>query len=257
VGRLEGKTAVVTGASTGLGRAIAQLYAQEGARVVVSDIRPAEGTETVEAIRADGGEAIFVETDVASSSSVDELVATAERTFGAVHVMTANAGILGRAAGKSLVDVTDDEAAQIMAVNFLGVLHAFRAAIPAIRRAGGGAMTATTSVAAHRGYATLPIYCASKGAVAALVRAVAADVAPAIRVNAVSAGSMATEIGAHAAEDEGVTEVTSYAPKKAGDFSRRADPLEVAYAHLFLASDEASFVNGQTLLADNGKTILP
>jgi NAD(P)-dependent dehydrogenase (short-subunit alcohol dehydrogenase family) len=144
-----------------------------------------------------------------------------------------------------------------MNVNFLGVANAFRYAIPAIRRAGGGSMTATTSVAAHRGYPTLPIYCASKGAVVSLVRAVAADVAPEIRVNAVSAGSMATMIHHRAQEDGGAIDIASFAPAKPAAFARRADPLEVARVHLFLASDDASFVNGQTLLADGGKTILP
>jgi NAD(P)-dependent dehydrogenase (short-subunit alcohol dehydrogenase family) len=257
MGKLDGKVAVVTGAATGLGRQIALLYAREGARVAVADVRGEEGERTVADIAAAGGDARFFQTDVASSASVRAAVGGAEEAFGAIHVMTANAGILGRGAGKSLVDLSDDEVAQVMDVNFYGVLYAFRAAIPAIRRAGGGAMTATTSIAAHRALANLPIYCASKGAIVALMRAVAADVAPDIRVNTVSAGTMATEISVHNAQERGVAEPRTYGRPTEDAFSRIADPVEVARVHLFLASDDASYVNGQALVADGGKTILP
>jgi NAD(P)-dependent dehydrogenase (short-subunit alcohol dehydrogenase family) len=256
MGKLAGKSAIVTGAATGIGRAIATLYAREGARVGVADVRRTQGEQTVAAIRGEGGDALFVECDVTSAESLQTAVDTAEHAFGGVHVMTANAGILGRGAGKPLAELTDDEIAQVMDVNFLGVVNAFRAAIPAIERAGGGAMTATASIAAHRGVATLPIYCASKGAVVSLVRAVAADLAPRIRVNAVSPGSTATEISAHNAEERGTTEIRTYGRPTADAFARVADPSEVAHAHLFLVSDDASFVNGQTLIADGGKTIL-
>jgi NAD(P)-dependent dehydrogenase (short-subunit alcohol dehydrogenase family) len=255
--KLDGKVAIVTGGATGLGAAIAKLYAGAGARVAILDIRPDEAERTVAEIVSAGGEAMFAQTDVASSAQVQASVEAAERAYGAVHVMTANAGILGRCAGKPVVDLTDEDVAQVMNVNFLGVLNAFRSAIPAIRRAGGGAMTATASIAAHRGYATLPVYCASKGAIVALVRAVAADVAPEIRVNAVSAGSMATEIAVHNAEERETTEITDHGPPTIPAFARVADPAEVARVHLFLASDDASFVNGQAVVADSGKTMLP
>jgi NAD(P)-dependent dehydrogenase (short-subunit alcohol dehydrogenase family) len=265
MGRLTGKVAIVTGAATGLGRAIAQVYAEEGAKVVVSDIRADEAEATARSIREDGGEAIAVRTDVSRSADVQELVATAERELGALHIMTANAGILGRGSGKSLVDMSDEEFAEIMDVNCGGVVLCFKHSIPAIRRAGGGAMTATASLAAHRGYADLPAYCTSKAAVTGLVRSLAADLAPEIRVNAVAAGSMQTELGVHTAELKGIdpAELVTRRRGQAGAgarddaFARVAHPREVALAHLFLASDEASFITGQSLLVDNGRSILP
>jgi NAD(P)-dependent dehydrogenase (short-subunit alcohol dehydrogenase family) len=256
VNRLEGKAAVVTGASTGLGRELAKLYAEEGARVVLCDIRRAEGERTLAEIRDAGGEALFVEADVSRSEDMRGVVAAAEESFGALHVMTANAGILGRGTGKSLVDVTEEEIAEIMDVNWLGVCLAFKHAIPAIRRAGGGAMTATASVAAHRGRPELPIYSASKGAVVALVCSLALDLAPEIRVNAVSIGSMRTEIRAHAAEAQGIAvdELTTGTARGTG-FLGVADPRQVAYTHLHLVCGESAFITGQVIVADGGKSI--
>jgi NAD(P)-dependent dehydrogenase (short-subunit alcohol dehydrogenase family) len=253
--RLAGKVAIVTGASTGLGRATATLYAEEGAQVVVADIRPTEGEETAESIRAAGGDAIFVQANVADEEDVKALVDRAESHYGKLDIMTANAGILGRGAMKSLEEITTEEFKEIMDVNFYGVYHSFKYAIPAIRRAGGGAMSATSSLAAHRGYAKLPAYCASKGAVVALMQSLAADLAPEIRVNAVSAGQMVTEIGVHMAEDKGI-ELASQ-PRTAEQPFGRAQPREMAMAHLFLVSDEASSVNGQALIVDGGRSILP
>lgn len=254
--RLDGKVAAVTGASTGLGRELAKLYAEEGARIVLCDIRRSEGLQTLAEIRDAGGEAVFVEADVSRSNDMLSVVAAAEDAFGALHIMTANAGILGRGTGKSLVDVTEDEIAEIMDVNWLGVCLAFKHAIPAIRRAGGGAMTATASVAAHRGRPDLPIYSASKGAVVALVRSLALDLAPAIRVNAVSIGSMQTEIRTHAAEAQGIAvdELGTGTARGAG-FLGVADPRQVAYTHLHLVCDESSFTTGQIVIADGGKSI--
>ena len=251
-GRLEGKVAIVTGAGTGLGREVARLYAREGASVVVADIREADGEATARSIRDEGGAALHLRADVSSSDDVRALVSAAEEEFGALHVMTANAGILGRGATKVIEDLADDEIADVFDVNLMGVVHCFRHAIPAIRRAGGGAMTATSSISAQRGSPALPIYCASKGGVEALVRAVAVGLWPTIRVNAVAAGSMATQILDHWLEDNASAAANARA---LGGTAVVTTPEEVARVHLFLASDDAAFVTGQALLADGGRAV--
>jgi NAD(P)-dependent dehydrogenase (short-subunit alcohol dehydrogenase family) len=256
VGRLSGKVAIVTGGGTGIGRATACLYAEEGAKVVIGDVRPDDGESTVAAITEAGGEARFVETDVSKAAAVEALVAAAESEFGALHVMTANAGILGRGHNKSLVDLGEDEIDQIMSVNFMGVVFSFKYAIPAIRRSGGGAMTATASISGHRGYPKFPAYCASKAAVLGLVRSVAADVMPEIRVNAVSPGTVATMIAAHTEEEMGRQFVPPARSVSEEPYARRSDPRELAHAHLWLVSDDASSVSGQALVVDNGRTIV-
>lgn len=257
MGRLSGKVAIVTGGGTGIGAETARLYAEEGARVVIGDIRPEDGEATVKAITDAGGEAIFVATDVSKAADVEALVAAAESEFGGLHVMTANAGILGRGHNKTLVDLSEEEIDQIMGVNFMGVVFSFKYAIPAIRRSGGGAMTATASLSGHRGYPKFPIYCASKGAVVALVRSVAADVMPEIRVNAVSPGTVATMIATHTEEDMGRAFVPPARSVSEEPYARRSDPRELAHAHLWLVSDDASSVNGQALIVDNGRSIIP
>ena len=249
--RLAGRVAIVTGAGTGLGRETAKLYAEEGARVVVSDVRDAEGAATVEAIRAGGGEALFVRADVAAGVEVERLVAVAEEHYGALHVMTANAGILGRGAMKPLAAMTDDEMGEVIGVNLLGVMHSFKYAIPAILRSGGGAMTATSSIGAQRGIPLLPAYCASKGGVEALVRSLAAGLQSRIRVNAVTAGSMTTQILEHALEAQGADPA---AVPKLELTSAIAHPRAVAEVHLFLVSEAAAFITGQSVVADGGRS---
>ena len=262
MGRLDGKVAVVTGASTGLGRSTAMLYAQEGAKVVVADVRRDEANEVVEQIRGDGGQAIFVPVDVSSATEVQQMIATTQREFGAIHIMTANAGIQGRGSGKRLEELTTPEIEEIMAVNFYGVVHCLQHAVPAIRAAGGGAISVTTSVAAHYGYPVTPVYAASKHAVVGLVKSLSADVGPLIRVNAVSAGRMITQIETHTLEAKGIDPSEDgphreYMTLGTEENQYTVNPRQVAYMHLFLVSDEASFVNGQAIIVDGGRTAVP
>jgi len=253
---LDGKVAIVTGGATGLGRTIVQRYADFGAKVVIADLRPEEGERAVAEIVAGGGEALFVMTDVTSSEDVLRAVAAAEERFGGLHIMTANAGVMGRSYRKSIVDVPEEDLQFVMDVNFLGVWNSFKHAIPAIRRSGGdGAMTATASTAATQGMGGLPAYSASKAAVIGLVRSVAADVGPAIRVNAVTAGAMDTTLPAHTAELMGLDASTLRASSPAA--SEVVDPDYVARVHLFLVSDLSVHVNGQAILADAGRSNLP
>jgi NAD(P)-dependent dehydrogenase (short-subunit alcohol dehydrogenase family) len=256
--RLAGKVAIVTGGGTGIGRAVAQVYAEEGARVVVGDIRAEDGERTVAGIGDAGGEAIFVPCDVTNEEDVRSLVAAAEGAYGRLDVMTANAGILGRGGWKSIEELSKEEFDETVGVNLGGVFLSFKYAIPAIRRAGGGAMTATASLAAHRGQKAVSAYCASKGGVVALVRSIAYELAPTIRVNAVSPGTVATELLEHTAEAKGTTPEALLAAVRPPDVEAPpvvfADPREIALAHLFLVSDESSFVNGQAIVADGGKS---
>jgi NAD(P)-dependent dehydrogenase (short-subunit alcohol dehydrogenase family) len=250
---LDGKVAIVTGAGTGLGRETAIVYAQAGARVVVADVREPDGRQTVDTIRSAGGDALFVKTDVSDSSAVQALIGSTERKYGALHIMTANAGILGTATGKPVADLTEDEFWRVISVNFGGVFLAFKHAIPAITRAGGGAMTATGSLAGHRAMRTLSAYSCSKGAVAALVRTLALELHPAIRVNEVAPGGMPTEMIVHQAQDRN-EEPAAVSARPAG--ATLVQARDVAHVHLFLVSDAAASVNGQTVFADGGRSIV-
>jgi NAD(P)-dependent dehydrogenase (short-subunit alcohol dehydrogenase family) len=254
MGRLDGKVAIVTGGATGLGRGCAQLFAEEGAKIAIGDLRVEEAERTAQGIRDAGGEAIFVPTNVASSEDAQNLVRTAEDHFGAVHILTACAGILGRGAWKPLEEIPEDEFGLIMDVNFGGVWLAWKYAIPAIRRAGGGAMTATASLAANRGYAGLSAYSASKGAIVALGRSLAVELYPEIRVNVVACGGgEGAQLDAPVGKLEGTQ--AERAPAVARPPFRGNTSREGAHAHLFLVSEESSFVNGQLLVADAGMTV--
>ena len=246
-GRLEGRTALITGAGSGIGRAAARLFAAEGAKVVVADLDGRAGAESVAAIADAGGDAHFVALDVSQAASVEAAVADAERRYGALHVLFNNAGIFpGDDAGP--VETSEDVWQQVIDVNLKGVFLGCKYGIPALLRAGGGAIVNTASFVAVMGAATAQIaYTASKGGVLAMTREIAVMYAKQrIRANALCPGPVDTPLLQQLLADPAArARRMVHVP-----MGRLARADEVARAALFLASDDASYVNGTAFLVD-------
>jgi glucose 1-dehydrogenase len=253
-GRLAGRAAIVTGASSGLGRAIAIRLAAEGAAVVVSDVRaePKEGGETTEAvIAASGGSAVRVAADVARAEDVDALVSAAVERFGRLDVMVNNAGIAGRAS-KSLLETTDADWDEIMAVNLRGVFLCCRRAIGEMieQEPLGEVRGRVINISSQHGMIGPPghvAYATSKGGVINLTHQLAVDYGRrGILVNAVAPGKIVTGPASLANPDN-----VAYSHART-PFSRLGRPEDVAGAVAFLASDDALYVSGTNLLVDGG-----
>jgi NAD(P)-dependent dehydrogenase (short-subunit alcohol dehydrogenase family) len=252
------KVALVTGAASGLGAETAKLLAREGARVVLVDVQHDAGERVVAEITSGHGDAIYFPADVRSSADLDAAVAAAEESYGALHIVVANAGILGRGSFRRTETIADDDWQLLLDVNLSGVFRTFRAAIPALRRAGGGAMSATSSVAGKYGVLYATAYSATKGGINAMVRSLAVELAPdRIRVNAVCAGSMPTDL--HSSLDRPDNDLGVERPSKQWKermIDRTRDRLgEAARAHLFLCSELSAYVTGEAITVDGGFSI--
>jgi len=247
--RLQGKVALISGGARGMGAEEARLFAKEGARMVLGDVLEAEG-KTVEAeIRAAGGEATFVRLDVTSEADWANAVATAERLYRRLDVLVNNAGIGG---GNRIEDTTAAEWDRMMEVNAKGVFLGTKAAIAAMRRAGGGSIVNISSQLGLVGTDnSSPQYQASKGAVRLLTKATAIQYAKeGIRANSVHPGPIVTAMTERRRSDpEQHRLMVSRIP-----LGRYGQPLEVALGVLYLASDESSFVTGSELVIDGGWT---
>lgn len=248
--RLAGKVALITGAGGGIGRQGAEIFAREGARIVVAERDFAAGTQTVESILRAGGRAILVQTDVTVEESVEAAVASAVQTFGKLDVIYNNAG------GSSLADgpVTEcptEEFWRAIKLDLFGTWLVCRHGIPALIEAGGGSVINASSVVAHLGWPGKDAYTAAKGGVAALTRSMAVEFAAhKVRVNAISPCiTLTPRVREQLAELE-----TS---RKLADqhLLGLADPIDVAMAALFLASDESARTTGHILQVDSGLTI--
>jgi NAD(P)-dependent dehydrogenase (short-subunit alcohol dehydrogenase family) len=250
-GRLDGKVALITGAGSGMGRAAAELFAGEGARVVVTDVVDDAGEATVDAVRAAGGEAIYVRADVASWDDCTAMVRRAVETFGALHVLYNNAGVFPADDGGAL-ETPEETWERVMAVNLKGVWLGCKAGIPALLDAGGGAIVNVASFVALMGAATAQIaYTSSKGGVLAMTREIAVEYARrGIRANALCPGPIETPLLAELMSDPArrARRMVHIPMGRLG----RAD--ELARAALFLASDDASFMTGAALVVDGGIT---
>jgi NAD(P)-dependent dehydrogenase (short-subunit alcohol dehydrogenase family) len=250
MGALEEKRALITGAASGIGRATALLFAREGAAVAIADIDREGGESVVETIAGQGGSAVFIPCDVSVAEDCNRAVERTVQEFGRLDILFNNAGIIRRA---TVPDTTEEEWDRAMAVNSKSVFLMCRYAIPVMARAGGGVIINTASGWGLVGGRRAASYCASKGAVVQLTRAMALDHGEQnIRVNCICPGDTDTPMLQEEARQLELPPVEFVAGAADRPLKRVGSPEDIARAVLYLASDASSFVTGTTLVVDGG-----
>ena len=248
--KLQGKVAIVTGAASGIGRACAIAFAREGASVVVADRNASAGEEIAASIRAEGLSAVSIQVDVANEASVEAMIAATIRYYERIDILFNNAGVV---MVKPLELMTEEEWDRVMAINLKGAFFAIKHAVPHIRKAGGGAILNTGSIASFTGQLSTPVYSASKGAIALLTKSLALDYGrDHIRVNCICPGITDTPM---------LREHMGYG--EAGETAIRArlarvpsgeilTPEDIARAALYLVSDDSLGITGILHVVDGG-----
>lgn len=262
--RLSGKVAIVTGGASGMGSATSKLFAAEGAKVVVADINESLGTRVVDEIRAEGGEASFMSLDVTSEEQWKQVIARTLELYGKLNVLVNNAGIDGHGLQPDGLAYDVEETSMnvwdtVMAINATGVFLGMKYAIPAMKSSGEPcSIVNRSSVNGQIAEAGVFAYCASKGAVTLMTKAAALDVGAKgyrIRVNSVHPGFVNTPFTDQEAAHQGITPEEHIANFSAAcPLGCVGEPIDVAYADLFLASDESRWVTGTELTIDGGWT---
>ena len=246
--RLEGKVALITGAARGQGAAEARLFAQEGAKVIVADVSDPEGIAVAAEIAEAGGDAIYVHLDVTDESEWEAAVQSAITSFGKLDILVNNAGIWRRG---HVMETSSEQWDDIMDVNAKGVFLGTKAAIPEMRKAGGGSIVNISSTAGLVGSKTSSAYSASKGAVRIFSKSTAIQYASeGIRANSIHPGPIDTDMGDQVWPDSTSREASISRTA----LSRIGTAQDIAYGALYLASDESSFVTGSELVIDGGVT---
>jgi len=250
MGKLDGKTAIVTGGTSGMGRGIAELFAGEGASVVLGGRDENRGAEVVGGIREKGGRAEFVPGDVTSLETNRSLIERAKETFGGIDILVPNAGLLGLS---PVAELPPHVWHETIATNLHAVYYILHLGIPELLKRGGGSIVVNGSIAAFKVFPNHAAYCASKGALVALVKQVALDYGPSVRINLLCPGPVDTplihaSVKAFPNPDEIIRETAEGLPLK-----RLGTPGDIARAALFLVSEDSSWITGATLVIDGGK----
>jgi len=254
MGRLENKVALITAAGSGMGRASAVLFAREGAKVVVDDIDEDKGQEVVNLIRQSQGEAVFVRGDITRLEDMEMMVKTALDTYGKLDILFNHAGAPGPF---KLEDVTEKDWQRCIDLNTKGAFFLTKLAVPEIRKAGGGSILFTSSIAGLVGSPTSPLYCMVKGGIVNMARSLALLLAPDnIRVNCICPGGVFTPMSPEFLPPGTAEEKKAMLDQwvKTLPLGRWGEPEEIAHAALFLVSDESSFITGVALPVDAGYT---
>jgi NAD(P)-dependent dehydrogenase (short-subunit alcohol dehydrogenase family) len=256
-GRLEGKVAIVTAADSGIGRAAARLFAREGAKIVALDINEWGEPRVDDLIRKDGNEAVFVKGDVTSKRDWGRVVVAALDNFGGLDILFNNAGGGVR---KPFHELTDEEWNFVVDLNLHGTYNGIRAVLPHFRTTGSGNIVNTASSLGVLASAEYTAYSTTKAAIIMMTRQLAMDYGPEVRINCICPGPTLTRsyrgFPPRPREDFAITsETLASRGESVKGLHRGAYPEEVAYAALFLASDESSFVTGHALVVDGGQTL--
>lgn len=249
--RLKDKVAIVTGAARGIGFACAKVFFDEGAKVVLGDVMTDIGPDAAKSLCSTGKRAVFTKCDVSNPADVQALIDTAVKTFGRVDVCVANAGIN---AVKDFLDITLDDWNKVMAVNLTGTFLTVQAAARQMdKQGGGGSIITMSSCNAVMAIPTIAPYVSSKGGINQLTRAAAIALAnKGIRVNAIGPGSIATDMVKMVAKDPAVKR----AQMARTPLGRYGEPEEVGKVALFLATEDSSYITGQTIYPDGGRLAL-
>jgi len=250
--RLQGKTALVTGAAQGIGLACAEAFAAEGAKVVLTDTNAEKGRHAAERLRAEGRHAVFERCDVSKKSEVEAAIALAVAEFGSLDILVANAGIVHAA---EFLDLEEADFDRVIAVNLKGIFLAGQAAARQMVKQGrGGSIINMSSVNAVLAIPNQVPYVVSKGGTNQLTKVMAVALAPhGIRVNGIGPGTILTELAKTAVlgNQEAERKILSRTP-----MGRMGEPAEIARVAVFLASDDASYLTGQTIYPDGGRLAL-